>query len=303
MNIIKKGVDTFNDDSDMVDFFQSKRPKVDTHIKVLDKRTGEVDITCNEVIYGGRLAFISDMAKQAVVASEQHYTLNESLGSNAARAMGIADWTKRSMCLFIGGNGGAKGGGELNKVHPDDVIQRNTIPMRCRKVNADLPPAERAKYGLRAIKTFKNGAGIDTEYICYYGKVPTSVTIKVTQGEEGAAYNPKLDVQNTSNINLHDTHGNPIISTVVAVVFDLDLVQEDFFEFYNETGTLTDDSGFSELSMVYGLETTIVGAQHIPGNVDYQDFIGCECYTAFNLAKRPTDAISQGYSIKYAIGG
>ncbi len=292
----KTGNNTYDDDSKMLMYLNDNVRKIPTHIRVLDKASGNVEVLHNEIIWGGRLSIISGLAKSVVLPIDKHYTINDVIGSNTGVVLTNADWVNREVVLFGGGNEGVDVGGSIIKPHPDQVVQNGAIPIRCRPTDSDLAPEIQAKYGLRCIKTFKVN-GIDTDFICYYGKKPESVTIITTRN--GEDYSPHDADINQANVFTGD--GYPIISTTIAAVFELDLVQEDFYEYFNATNNLTDDSGFSEISMISGIEKDITSGPHLVQ--PYKDYVGCEYVTALTMSKRPTDAISRGYGIKYSTGG
>jgi len=275
--------------------FSQRNEKIPTIIRMFDKSTGEEEVLCNEVIYGGRMSFLRNLVKnQVTIPNTKLASLNTKLGSNADYVPTAEELNNRFIGLFCVGNGGAKTGGSLKTSHPDELYLDNILPMRCRETNDDLPVGGlRDAYGLRVAEEI-TANNTTKNVIDYYAKVIDNVEFICTR--LGGDYTPA-----SSNDGLNEFNSDsdePVINTVLSVVFTLDMVHDDILEYYKSTGTLRDGSGFNELGLITALPKTRIDEN----GISYTDYVGAEVATRFTLSTRPTDENSKGYIAEYAVG-
>lgn len=281
------------------EYMSSHRQKIPTMICLTNKATGEKEIFHNEILFGGRLSFISEIAKDQInIPASKRLPLNAAnvLNSNPNEALTPAEWNARSVCLFGIGSGGANIGGTLSSPHPDEVKLERMLPLRCRKLNEDLViGGSRDDYGLRTKSTFDE-EGTDTQFYAYWAKKVQSVKLIVSRNN--ADYNPTYSNSGLAEFSDDDKNPVPITNTLISAVYTLDMAKEDLLEYYQETGTLADNSGFSEIAMINALQREVTDDK----GQKYMDYVGAEIFSRFTLSTRPTDPSSKGYKIDYAIG-
>ena len=269
--------------------------KIPTVIRMIAKIDGKEEILSNEVVYGGRVSFLRNLVKdQVVIPADKLASLNTRLDSNASIVPTQAELADRKTCLFCIGKGGNSVGGTIKKSHPDEIVLDDLIPFRARETNDDLPVGGlRDGYGLRQKKTVSVG-GVSKSLYLYNAKAVDKVEFVATR--LNGDYIP-----GTTNNGLNDFVSNsdePILNTVLAVIYTLDMTKEDGLEYYKATGTLGDGSGFNELGLITALPKQVVD----DNGITYTDYVGAELVTRFTMNTRPTDEVSKGYAAEYAVG-
>lgn len=244
----------------------------------------------------------------------EHTTLNEKHGIHASEVLQPGQMP--SMGYYVIGNGGhgsITGQGGMALTYPlehenDHAALYNQIPFVLRRLNDDLPEAQRQLYALRKQVQF---GGVD--YIAYWAKridlsdvIVDLKRVTIVDGQEvSVPYVPTSDCLNPippaqPNGGSTSTSGEYLASTAIV---SIPFAERDVTELFNVAKIIYGDERYaviSEFAYCTGVDRPVTISTPL-GQVTFNEVIACQI-ASFVTAHYELVYLNQGFDLKAQVG-